>query len=124
MNSDENATIENGSGSIFSANICVAIYTMLNFDGDVDVNARCEQAYIADMCDTDVSLRTVRDSVGCGRKRYDQTLLCSHRSQESTQVSWIHELLTNTVFRSNILMLTTSSPRNKKDQFCCKLSLY
>ena len=39
-----------------------------------------------------------------------KTLLCSHRSQESTQVTLIHEMLTNDVLASNCLLLTTSYP--------------
>ena len=43
--SDANANTDNGS-DILCVNICVAIDTMLNFDGDANGDIKCEQALI------------------------------------------------------------------------------
>ena len=37
-----NGDAENGSESIFCVNVCIAIDTMLNFDGDANADLKCE----------------------------------------------------------------------------------
>ena len=37
--------VENGTEPILYVNICIAIDTMLNFDGDTNTDVKCEKAF-------------------------------------------------------------------------------